>query len=260
MQIPIYQVDAFTGELFAGNPAAVCVLESWLDDALLQSIAAENNLSETAFLVRGGDRFELRWHTPVVEVALCGHATLASGFVVLSELEPGWDAVTFGTRQAGDLLVARDAERLRMSLPAAPPRAVERPAGLVDALGLEPVAVLESRKLMVVLESEAQVAALSPDLVWVARATEDGLIATAPGDRVDFVSRYFAPGAGIDEDPVTGSAHCVLAPYWAERLGRSRLEARQISTRGGDLGCEVHGDRVHLIGQAVLYLRGTIEI
>lgn len=260
MQIPIYQVDAFSRERFAGNPAAVCVLESWLDDALLQSIAAENNLSETAFLVAGGDGYALRWLTPVHEVDLCGHATLAAGFVVLTELAPERDAVTFTTRAAGDLAVRRQGERLRMTLPSRAPSPVAAPPGLSEALGVEPLEVLRASKLTAVLESEAAVAGLAPDLAWVAAHVDDGLIATAPGERVDFVSRFFAPAAGIDEDPVTGSAHCELAPYWAARLGRDHLEARQISSRGGDLSCEVDGDRVHLVGDAVLFLRGYIEI
>jgi PhzF family phenazine biosynthesis protein len=278
MTIPIYQVDAFTSELFAGNPAAVCVLERWLDDRVMRSIAAENNLSETAFLIAvdGGD-WELRWFTPVLEVDLCGHATLAGGFVVLTELEPERDRVSFRTRAAGVLTVSRDGDRLRMSLPARPPSPIDPPPGLIEALGVEPVEVWKAQlseantvgvvggaapKLMAVLDSEAAVAAVAPDLAWIAGNRDaDGLIVTAAGrDGIDFVSRYFAPHAGIDEDPVTGSAHCTLTPYWAGRLGRENLEARQISSRGGDLRCELRGDRVELVGGAVLYMTGEIAL
>jgi PhzF family phenazine biosynthesis protein len=196
----------------------------------------------------------------VHEVDLCGHATLASGFVVLTELEPERDAVTFTTREAGELIVRREGERFRMTLPARPPAPIAIPSGLSDTLGVEPLEVLRASKLTAVLESEVAVAALTPDLAWVAAHETDGLIVTARGDRVDFVSRFFAPGAGIDEDPVTGSAHCELAPYWATELGRDHLEARQISARGGALSCEVDGDRVHLVGDAVLFLRGCIDI
>lgn len=258
--IPIFQIDAFADAPFSGNPAAVCPLETWLPDETLQAIAGENNLAETAFWVREGDRFELRWFTPKIEVDLCGHATLASGYVILSEIEPSWNSVRFTTRQAGELEVARAGDRLRLELPARPPTRAEMPAGIAEALGVAPREVWTSVKMMAVLEDQSEVAAVDPDLRWIEALDQLGLIVTAPGDEVDFVSRFFAPGAGIAEDPVTGSAHCTLAPYWAQVLGKTSLEARQLSARGGNLGVELNGDRVALTGNAHLYLRGRIEI
>lgn len=259
MRIPIYQIDAFTDRLFAGNPAAVCPLDRWLPDEVMQAIAAENNLSETAFLVREGDHFRLRWFTPAREVDLCGHATLASGYVVLRGLDRGRDRVEFETR-SGRLEVVRDGELLVMDLPAYPSRPVDAPAGLAESLGREPEAVLKANYLMAVYPDEGTVRGLVPDIRAMVRAGIDEVVVTAPGVDCDLVSRFFAPGYGIDEDPVTGSAHCVLVPYWASRLGRKRLHARQLSHRGGELECELHGDRVSIAGRAVLYLEGEIEI
>ncbi|MCA9648591.1 MAG: PhzF family phenazine biosynthesis protein [Myxococcales bacterium] len=260
MKLPLYQVDAFTERPFAGNPAAVCPLPRWLDDALLQAIAAENNLSETAFLVPQGDDWELRWFTPAAEVDLCGHATLATAFVLLRQ-HPGRERLRFHTREAGLLTVERRGDELVMDLPARPTKPVPIPPGLVEALGgVEPVELRRAVKTMAVFEDEATVRALDPDLVYLVTMEGDGLIVTAPGDEVDFVSRYFAPHVGIDEDPVTGSAHCNLTPYWAERLGKASLRARQVSARGGELGCTLRGDRVELAGRAALYLEGTIEL
>ena len=261
--VKIYQVDAFADALFAGNPAAVCPLESWLADETLQAIAAENNLSETAFYVKSGDTFALRWFTPKSEVEICGHATLAAGFVILSELEPERAEVRFQTRKVGELAVARAGDRFRLELPAQPPKKLPAPRGLTDALGVAPTEVLQATKMMAVLESATEVASIVPDLSWIKSLESYGLIVTAPGDEgsgVDFVSRYFAPYVGILEDPVTGSAHCVLAPYWAERLGKTNMEARQLSARGGALGVELRGDRVALLGHAVLYMRGEIVL
>lgn len=260
--IPIYQVDAFADRPFAGNPAAVCPLGAWLPDELMQAIANENNLSETAFLVGGGGRYHLRWFTPVVEVDLCGHATLAAAFVILTRHEPG-EQVVFTTQTAGELRVTREPDgRFTLDLPAYPPRPVAAPAGLSEALGVTPVEVLQgSPKLLVVLDAAEAVAALEPDFRAVAALPSDGVIVTAPGrDGVDFVSRYFAPAAGIDEDPVTGSAHCDLTPYWAGRLGRTTLEARQISRRGGALTCRLEGERVRITGAATLVLEGTLHV
>jgi len=259
MRIPIYQIDAFTDRLFGGNPAAVCPLERWLPDAAMQAIAAENNLSETAFFVPAGDGFELRWFTPAKEVDLCGHATLATGHLLLRHLEPDRERVAFATR-SGRLEVSRDGERLSMDFPAYPPRPVDAPAGLFEALGHEAEAVLRSNVLMVVLRGERAVRALAPDLGAMVRAGLDEAIVTARGVDCDFVSRFFAPGLGIPEDPVTGSAHCTLVPYWASRLGKTRLHARQVSRRGGELLCELRGDRVTIAGRAVTYLEGTIEL
>jgi predicted PhzF superfamily epimerase YddE/YHI9 len=259
MKLPLYQIDAFTGELFAGNPAAVCPLEQWLPDRVLQSIAAENNLSETAFFIPEGDGYHLRWFTPTTEVDLCGHATLASAYVVLEYLTPGRDAVTFSSR-SGPLTVARAKEgRLAMDFPSRPPAPCPTPEALVAGLGKAPVQLLRSRDYMAVYETEEEVRGLRPRMDLLA-ASLGWVIVTASGTESDFVSRFFAPGAGIPEDPVTGSAHCTLIPYWAGRLGKSRLYARQVSARGGELWCEDQGERVCIAGQAVRYLEGWIFV
>ncbi len=259
MRIPIYQVDAFTNRLFAGNAAAVCPLEEWLSDELLLAIAAENNLSETAFLAGGAGRYRLRWFTPAVEVDLCGHATLAAAYVVFRFLEPGLDAVRFDTR-SGELTVRRRGEWLEMDFPSRPPMPAEPPPGLIEALGRAPRELWKARDYMAVYETEDAIRDLSPDMNALARVNMFAAIVTAPGGEVDFVSRFFAPAAGVPEDPVTGSAHCTLVPYWASRLGRTLLRARQLSRRGGELLCELRGDRVALAGQAVLYLEGFIHV
>jgi predicted PhzF superfamily epimerase YddE/YHI9 len=234
MKLRLFQVDAFASRVFAGNPAAVVPLERWLDDATLQAIAAENNLSETAFFVGGEGDYAIRWMTPVEEVDLCGHATLASGWVVMNELEPGRREVGFRSK-SGPLSVAARGERLALDFPAWPPQ----PA---------------------VFDSEGDVRALQPDMAKTAALDRLGVIATAPGRDCDFVSRFFAPGAGIPEDPVTGRAHCTLVPYWSKRLGRTSLFARQVSKRGGELWCEHRGERVEIAGHAVKYLEGVIEL
>lgn len=263
MEISLYQVDAFTDRPFAGNPAAVCPLEGWLPDATLQAIAAENNLSETAFFVEDGDGYTLRWFTPATEVDLCGHATLASAFVVLNELHPGRESVRFVSPRSGVLEVKRDGARLEMDFPTRAPTPCELRPDVAAALGhpdaVAPIRLAENTNTIVAeYVDEAAVAALRPDFAAV-RTLDRYVIATAPGTApVDFVSRFFAPLAGIDEDPVTGSAHCVLAPYWSARLERSSLRARQISARGGDIWCELRDDRVLLRGQGVLVLRGRL--
>lgn len=263
MEIPLYQVDAFTDRPFTGNPAAVCPLERWLPDATLQAIAAENNLSETAFFVADGDGYTLRWFTPATEVDLCGHATLASAHVVLNELAPGREAVHFVSPRSGVLDVTRDGDGLAMDFPARASSPIAPRADVVAALGhpsgIAPSRLAENADTIVAeYADEAAVAALRPDFAAV-YALDRYVIATAPGTApIDFVSRFFAPIAGIDEDPVTGSAHCTLAPYWSARLGRSSLRARQISARGGDLWCELRDDRVLLRGHAVLVLRGKL--
>jgi PhzF family phenazine biosynthesis protein len=259
MQLPLYQVDAFAGRLFAGNPAAVCPLDRWLPDQTMQAIAAENNLSETAFFVPAADGFDLRWFTPTVETDLCGHATLASGFVVMTTLAPERSAVRFHTK-SGPLEVTRQDDRFALSLPAQPGQLCPVPKGLTEALGRAPRQMLAARKYLAIFDDEADVAAIAPDLAVIARLDRDGLIISAPGREVDFVSRYFAPHAGIPEDPVTGSAHCTLVPYWSKRLGKKQLTARQISPRGGELACEDRGDRVVVSGSAVLYLEGRIHV
>src|SRR5262245_20976127 len=262
MRLPIFQVDAFADRPFSGNPAAVVPLSTWPDDATLQAIAAENNLAETAFFApEGGDgSFRLRWFTPAVEVNLCGHATLASAHVLWTKLGQSATRLRFQTR-SGELVVTREGGRIVLDFPAQPAAAIAAPAGLVAALGASPLETLKSVDLLCVFEREADVAALAPDFRALARFETRGVIATAPGaDGVDFVSRFFAPRAGIDEDPVTGSAHCALIPYWSGRLRRTTLVARQISKRGGTLWCEDRGERVAIGGQAALFLEGWIEL
>jgi predicted PhzF superfamily epimerase YddE/YHI9 len=260
-RLPIYQVDAFTDSLFGGNPAAVCPLEAWLPDATMQAIAAENNLAETAFFVRDGSDYALRWFTPTVEVDLCGHATLASGHIVFSFLEPERESVSFRTLKAGTLAVSRRADMLVMDFPARPAVPAEAPPGLFAALGGKPREVLRARDHLIVYGSAAEVAALDPDFAALAEMDCWAAIATAPGDNgIDFVSRFFAPAQGVPEDPVTGSSHCTLVPYWAKRLGKTELNARQLSRRGGALTCALMGDRVSIAGRAVLYLEGRISV
>ena len=262
MKIPIYQIDAFAPAVFAGNPAAVCPLGRWLPEATMQSVAAENNLAETAFFVPrgGGPDYDLRWFTPEAEVDLCGHATLASAFVVFQVLDPKLQSVTFHTR-SGPLTVGRDGDRLTMDFPSRPPERCESPAGLVEALGATPAEVWKSsRDLMAVFAGEDDVRGLRPSSDKVRSLGVFGVIATAPGREVDFVSRFFAPLVGVPEDPATGSSHCTLTPYWAKRLGRRRLHARQLSARGGEMWCEDRGDRVAIAGRAVKYLEGSIDV
>lgn len=259
MKLDLWQVDAFTSRPLAGNPAAVVPLNAWLPDAVMMAVAAENNLSETAFLVREPAGWRIRWFTPAMEVELCGHATLASGHVLLNDLEPGLDSVTFASR-SGPLIVTRQGDRLALDLPAYPSRKVDTPPLLVEALGAQPVETWLGVKMMALFEREEQVVALAPDFGKVARIEAFGVIATAPGDRSDFASRYFVPQAGVNEDPVTGAAHCQLTPYWAKRLGRAQLFARQVSRRGGELWCEDRGARVTIAGHTAGYLRGKIEI
>ncbi len=258
MRVPIFQVDAFSDRLFGGNPAAVCPLREWLSDATMQAIASENNLSETAFFVPEGDVFRLRWFTPGREVDLCGHATLASAHVIFRHLEQGRSEVEFLTR-SGSLTVSYVDGRLMMDLPSYPARPVDPPAGLFEALGGEPEAVLKANYVMVVYRDETAIRALRPIFDVMDRHGLDEALVTAPGTDCDFVSRFFAPGFGILEDPVTGSAHCALTPYWSDRLGKNQLHARQVSVRGGELFCELRGERVVIAGDAVTYLVGTVS-
>ena len=260
--LPLYQVDAFTNRPFAGNPAAVCPLEAPIPEALMQDIAAENNLSETAFFHPQGDAFSLRWFTPTAEVDLCGHATLASAFVLMTELEPARTAVTFRSR-SGLLGVRRHGDEFVLDFPAYPaaPADADIAAQVADALHARPREVVRARALFAVFDDARAVRAIAPDFrALAALPTTVGV--TAPGANeprpVDFVSRYFAPGYGIDEDPVTGSSHCTLAPYWSARLGKPALRARQVSRRGGELSCAVEGDRVHIGGKARLVITGRL--
>lgn len=261
MNVPIYQVDAFASRRFAGNPAAVMVLDKFADDAVLQAIAAENNLAETAFLVPDGEDFRLRWFTPTVEVPLCGHATLASAAVVMERLSPQRRRVIFHTA-SGPLSVERKSAGYVMNFPARPSEPTATPGPLVAALGARPVEVVSDRfNYLVLLESADQVRRLAPDHVAIATLDRDGVIVTAPAnDGYDFVSRYFAPAKGIPEDPVTGGAHCALAPYWAKRLNKTAFRAYQASQRGGEILCRLLGDRVELEGRCVFYLEGRAEI
>lgn len=259
MNIPFYHVDAFTRSVFAGNYAGVCFLDSWPGDSLLQSIAAENNLPETAFLVESGEGYDLRWFTPSVEMDLCGHATLASAHVIFKHISPGLGKVDFATK-SGMLSVERDGDLLVMDFPSRAPVPCPPPDGIADMLGVEPVETLSSRDLIVLVEMEKQVRNLTPDLSRIAALKWFAVSVTAPGDGCDFVSRFFAPGGGIPEDPVTGSVHCSLVPFWSARLGKKNLHARQVSSRGGELFCTDHGDRVAIGGHAAIYLTGTLAI
>lgn len=259
MQIPMYQVDAFTDRVFGGNPAAVCILEHWLADHVLQAIAAENNLSETAFLVEREGGYGLRWFTPKAEIDLAGHPTLAAAKVVFDLLRPEWTQVRFQS-PSGLLTVRREGRMLSMDFPARPGRPCVPPPALLVGLGARPREVLLARDHMAVFETEEEVRAIEPDLAALLKLDSMGVIVTAPGRERDFVSRFFAPKVGIVEDPVTGSAHCTLVPYWSRRLGRQELTARQVSERVGELWCRDQGDRVILAGQAVLYLEGRIWV
>ena len=259
MSIPYYQVDAFTSTLFSGNPAGVCLLADWLPDQVLQSIAAENNLAETAFVVQKDSSFDLRWFTPTLEMDLCGHATLAPAHVIFRHLGYRGDVVRFQTR-AGLLTVTRDEDLLTLDFPARPAATCVTPAELIQGLGCTPMATFKARDYLAVLETEQAVRDVRLDMVALARLDCLGVIITAPGKSCDFVSRFFAPGAGVPEDPVTGSAHCTLIPYWAQRLGRSQLRALQVSQRGGELYCDYRGERVGIAGRAVTYSSGFLHL
>ncbi|ANJ68046.1 isomerase [Halothiobacillus diazotrophicus] len=259
MMLKLYQVDAFTSRPFGGNPAAVVPLDNWLPEDMLQAIANENNLSETAFFVPSASGFELRWFTPVREVDLCGHATLATAYVLFDMLGYDQPVIRFETR-SGPLFVEKQGDRLVMDFPADPPEPCPLIETLILGLGQPPRALLVASDYLAVYDDEATIRAIKPDQNLLAQLDRRGVMVTAPGDTVDFVSRFFAPKYGILEDPVTGSAHCTLAPYWAERLGKTDLEARQISPRVGEISCHVRGDRVTLVGSAVLYLEGSIRV
>ena len=258
MRIPYFQINAFTSSAFGGNPAGVCLLPSWLPDPALQSIAAENDLSETAFLVRRGNVFELRWFTPAVEVDLCGHATLASAFALFFEQGYREKSIQFETK-SGRLTASRRNLLVELDFPSRPPTPCPVPEKLLEGLGSKPAEVLRSRDYLAVFDSPAEVAALKPNFALLRELDTLGIIVTARDSQADFVSRFFAPAAGIDEDPVTGSAHCTLIPFWSERLGKQEMSAKQISKRGGELYCRLSGDRVGIAGNAVAYLRGEIE-
>lgn len=260
MKIPYYQIGAFAEERFKGNPAGVCFLSrGWLPDEVMQKIAAENGLPETAFTVREGEGYGLRWFSPTIEVDLCGHATVATAHAIFFETGLDAERIDFNTR-SGAVSVTRHEDMMILDFPARPPVRCEAPAGVEYVLGAMPREIWKARDYMVVFESEADVRLLQPDYEKLREWDCLGVIATAPGDKVDFVSRFFAPRAGINEDPVTGSAHSTLIPYWARRLKKKELHALQVSPRGGELFCQDHGDRVKIGGYAVTYLRGELDI
>jgi PhzF family phenazine biosynthesis protein len=254
-----YQVDAFARRIFTGNPAAVCPLNAWLDDKVLQALAEENNLSETAFFVPTPGGFHLRWFTPVAEVDLCGHATLASAHVIFEILGYPEQVIQFETR-SGTLAVERRGGLLSMSFPSMPPKPCPPPPALIEGLGRNPVEILAAQDYIAVFETEAVIRSISPELTKLKELGLRGVSVTAPGSSVDFVSRFFAPKFGIPEDPVTGSVHCTLAPYWASKLGKATLTAQQVSKRGGDILCEVNGGRVVLLGSAITFMVAEIDM
>jgi PhzF family phenazine biosynthesis protein len=257
MKLPMYQVDAFTSRVFSGNPAAVCPLQKWLEHDLLQAIAQENNLSETAFFVRDKDGYHIRWFTPVAEVDLCGHATLASAFVIFNHLDRSRNQVSFESR-SGKLVVTRQGDLLSMDFPSRLPKPCEAPPDLLEGLGQKPVEALRSEDYFIVFPNEDVIRGLSPDMTKLKQVDLRGIIVTARGREVDFVSRFFAPKLGVDEDPVTGSAHCALIPYWSSQLKKKELHAFQVSRRGGEIHCRDLGDRVAIAGRAVEYMIGVI--
>lgn len=261
MELPIYQVDAFASEVFGGNPAAVCPLDEWLTDEQMQNIAMENNLAETAFFVQEGSGYRLRWFTPVTEVQLCGHATLASAHVLFEHLGYSKDTIQFETL-GGPLTVQRADTGLVMDFPASRCNSTDVPPLLEQALGIKCREVFADMDYLCVVEGEEQVRNLTPNMRLLAQLDGRGVIVTAPADRqeVDFVSRFFAPGVGVDEDPVTGSAHTMLAPYWSAKSGKKKLVGRQISQRGGTVFCELKGNRVALSGRAKTYMKGEITV
>jgi PhzF family phenazine biosynthesis protein len=261
MTIPIYQADAFTNRLFGGNPAAVCPLTEWLPDETMQQIAIENNLAETAFFVKTPAGYHLRWFTPEYEIDLCGHATLATAHIIFTELGYTEDAIHFDTQKAGTLIVTKNGYRYTLDFPSRPPYPAEMPEGLLEGLDNKmPVHVLRSRDYFLVYDNEQDIIDMQPNHFALSKIDAVGIIITAPGKDVDFVSRFFAPAAGVPEDPVTGSAHCNLIPYWAEKLGKTQLHAYQLSARKGELWCEHKGDRVLMSGEAVTYLKGEIYV
>ena len=260
MKLSLYQIDAFTNKLFGGNPAAVVPLEKWIDDELMQQLAMENNLAETVFFVPNGDEYDIRWFTPVLEINLCGHATLASAFVLYTILGYDKPKLVFNSK-SGKLTIQKNGNTFKMDFPSWKPEKInEYPAGLQTALGVkEIVAVYKYRDLLVELNTEEEVKNVQPDFAALKRIGEKVII-TAPGREVDFVSRFFAPIAGIDEDPVTGSAHSQLIPFWSEKLDKRILQAKQLSSRGGDIYCEQNGERVVMGGECRFYMKGEFEI
>ncbi|MCX2739909.1 PhzF family phenazine biosynthesis protein [Pontibacter anaerobius] len=260
-KIQLYQVDAFTDKVFGGNPAAVCVLDAWLENDVMQQIAAENNLAETAFVVPKGDSYEIRWFTPTVEVDLCGHATLAAAYVLFRYYDHPSNKIVLHSRNSGQLTVTKQGEELTLDFPVDTLSEIDTPQVLVEALDKAPVAAYKGKTdFLLLYPTQQDIEELVPDFRLVERAGGRGVIVTAPGDEVDFVSRFFCPNVGINEDPVTGSAHTTLTPYWSQKLDKTILTAKQLSRRQGNLTCELDGDRVKITGKAVTYLTGEIEV
>ena len=258
MNQPIYIVDAFTSKLFAGNPAAVCPLDKWLSEDLLQKIAMENNLSETAFFVKEEDHYHIRWFTPTVEVPLCGHATLASSFIIFNFIEKDAEEIEFNSK-SGELTITRNGKIISLNFPANKPEKVEVTSEVIGALKAEPKELYFNKSYLAVFETEEEIKNIKPDFREFEKVHSDGIIITAPGNNSDFVSRYFVPSAGIDEDPVTGFAHTLLTPFWSERLNKKELHAFQISKRGGELFLEnLPPERVKISGKAAIYSQGSI--
>jgi PhzF family phenazine biosynthesis protein len=260
MRFPIYQVDAFASRVFSGNPAAVVPLDRWLEDATLQAIAAENNLSETAFLRWGNEGWDIRWFTPACEIDLCGHATLASAWVVFNHLDKSAKAVEFGSKSGALRVVQLEDGILELDFPSRPASPSDSPADLVGGLGSAPQAVMKARDYLALYATEAEVRALKPDFGRLKKVPSTGIIATARGESCDFVTRFFAPASGIDEDPVTGSAFCTLIPFWSGRLAKKKMRALQVSARGGEVFCEMRGARVGIAGRCVPFLEGSITV
>jgi PhzF family phenazine biosynthesis protein len=260
MKIPLFQIDAFADRLFHGNPASVCPLEQWIPDSLMQQIAMENNQAETAFFVRNRQSFEIRWFTPTVEVELCGHATLAAAFVIFNFMQFRGEVVKFSSR-SGPLSVTREGGFLTLDFPVDRPVPAAAPDNLIAGIGLRPSEILKGKTdFLLVFSTEEEIKNLDPDMSLISKAEARGIITTAPGYEADFVSRFFAPQSGIPEDPVTGSAHTTLTPFWAARLGRNELTAMQLSKRRGWLKCRLAGDRVLISGQARAYMAGEVEV
>jgi len=257
MKIPIYQIDTFTGNLFSGNPAAVCPLEKWLDESILQSIAAENNQSETAFFVKESNAYRIKWFTPVCEVDLCGHATLASAYVYFRYTNSESDIIKFLSR-SGELIVTKNADLLSLNFPSKNLKSSKLSQDIIDAVNIEPIEVFKSDDYILIYDNQDQIIQLDPIMEKLKDIDLRGVIVSAPGINCDFVSRFFAPKFGINEDPVTGSAHCSLVPYWSDKLGKNTLHAIQLSKRGGELFCEMKGDRVIISGKVVEYMNGQI--
>jgi PhzF family phenazine biosynthesis protein len=260
MLTPFYQVDAFTDKLFGGNPAGVCPLEKWLPDDIMQKIAMENNVSETAFFVKTDGGFHIRWFTPKVEVNLCGHATLASAHVIFHDLGFSGDVIAFESR-SGNLNVTREGDLLILDFPANKPQRTALPDDFVQSLNITPVQCFRGKEdYLLLYKSQQEIEALIPDFRRLEKIDARAVIVTSPGVNVDFVSRFFGPRVGVDEDPVTGSAHTVLIPFWAEKLGKTEMKALQLSRRGGTLFCRLRADRVDIGGRAVTYLKGEISL